>query len=212
MTILLPIDAIEDALTVAKNAIANQKRISEAVHALGTEEDVRKYAGENGVQERQKELERAEYNCKAIIAHAQERIEGLRKKAVEAVEAQTDPSGEDVHDPDYALFDAGLIESPEKLRRLLEKHDTPAFCIRAERYAAAHDWEGFEYILKTQGVQDYLAQVFDGLATAAARPTGYSALQYTAQAGELRRIAEAHGIADIYDKSGGRRLDGLFIR
>ena len=212
MTILLPIDAIEDALTVAKNAIANQKRISEAVHALGTEEDVRKYAGENGVQERKKELERAEYNCKAIIAHAQERIEGLRKKAVEAVEAQTDPSGEDAADPDFALFAANLIETPEKLRRLLEKHDTPAFHIAAEKYAAARGWEGFGFVLKTQGVQDYLAQVFDGLATAAARPTGYAALQYAAQAGELRRIAEAHGIADVYDKSGGKRLDGLFIR
>ena len=212
MTILLPIDLLEEAVGIAKKAIADQKRIAEEVHAMGTEADTRRYAGEYGVQKRARELEQAETERQGIVTSAQRRIERLYKEAAEAVERQTDPSGEDVHDPDYALFDAGLIESPEKLRRLLEKHDTPAFCIRAERYAAAHDWDGFEYILKTQGVQAYLAQVFDGLATAAARPTGYSALQYTAQAGELRRIAEAHGIADIYDKSGGRRLDGLFIR
>ena len=212
MRILLPVDLLEEAVGIAKKAVADQKRIAEEVHAMGTEADTRRYAGEYGVQKRARELEQAETERQGIVSSAQRRIERLYKEAVEAVEAQTDPSGEDVADPDYSLFDAGLIESPEKLRRLLEKHDTPAFCIRAERYAAAHDWDGFEYILKTQGVQDYLAQVFDGLATAAARPTGYAALQYTAQAGELRRIAEAHGIGDLYDISGGKRLDGLFIR
>lgn len=212
MKILLPIDLMEEALTIAKKAVADQKRIAEEVHAMGTEADTRKYAGEYGVQKRARELEQAETERQGIVSSAQRRIERLYKEAVEAVEAQTDPSGTDATDPDFALFDAGLIESPEKLRRLLEKHDTPAFCIRAERYAAAHDWEGFDFILKTQGIQAYLAQVFDGLATAAARPTGYAALQYTAQAGELRRIAEAHGVADVYDISGGKRLDGLFIR
>ena len=84
--------------------------------------------------------------------------------------------------------------------------------IAAEKYAAARGWEGFGFVLKTQSCQEYIRQIFDGLAMAAARPTGYAALQYTAQAGELRRIAEAHGILDVYDQSGGKRLDGLFIR
>ena len=212
MKILLPIDLMEEALTIAKKAVADQNRIAEEVHAMGTEADTRRYAGEYGVRKRARELEQAETERQGIVSSAQRRIERLYKEAVEAVEAQTDPSGTDATDPDFALFNAGLIESPEKLNRLLERHDTPAFHIAAEKYAAARGWEGFGFVLKTQSCQEYIRQIFDGLATAAARPTGYAALQYTAQAGELRRIAEAHGIADVYDISGGKRLDGLFIR
>ena len=212
MKILLPIEQIGDAINVAKRAIRDQLQISETVHRLGTEENVRRYAGENGVEERQKELEKAEFNRRAIVAAAQKRIEDLKKNAVEAIRQQTDPDGTDTKDADFGLFAANLIETPEKLNRLLERHDTPAFHIVAERYAAARGWEGFEFFDRETACIAYTEQVFDGLLTAAARPTGASAIQYTRTENEFARIAEAYNLGEEFAASGGAKLDDLLVR
>ena len=212
MKILLPIEQIADAINIAKRAIRDQLQISETVHKLGTEEDVRRYAGENGVQERRKELEAAEYNIKAIASAAQKKIENLRRNAIEAIRQQTDPDGTDTKDADFGLFAANVIETPEKLNRLLERHDTPAFHIVAERYAAARGWEGFEFFDRETACIAYTEQVFDGLLTAAARPTGAAAIQYTLTENEFARIAEAYNLSEEFAASGGAKLDDILVR
>lgn len=213
--IKLPIEQIGAGVKTAKKAIAEQMDIMERVHALGTEDDARKYSGENGVQERARELEKAEAERKAIVEAAQKRLAELHSDALEEIAQQTDPRGADVtgaNAGDFALFEHGLIESPEKLERLLAKHDNAAFRIAAEKYASARKWPGFDYIPLEKNCIEYTNAAFRGLAGAAERPTGLFAMQYTQQKDEFKRMAAAYGIADVFTESGGDELENLFIR
>lgn len=213
--IKLPIEQIGAGVKTAKKAIAEQMDIMERVHALGTEDDARKHSGENGVQERARELEKAEAERKAIVEAAQKRLAELHSDALEEIAQQTDPRGADVtgaNAGDFALFEHGLIESPEKLERLLAKHDNAAFRIAAEKYASARKWPGFDYIPLEKSCIEYTNAAFRGLAGAAERPTGLFAMQYTQQKDEFKRMAAAYGIADVFTKSGGDELENLFIR
>lgn len=215
--IKLPIEQIGAGVKTAKKAIADQMDIMERVHALGSEDDARKYSGENGVQERARELEKAEAERMAIVEAAQKKLAELHSDALEMIEQQTDPQGADVtgaNAGDFALLEKNLIETPEKLERLIAKHNNAAFRIAAERYAAdpARKWPGFAYLPLEKSCIEYTNSVFRGLSGAAERPTGLFAMQYTQQKDEFKRMAAAYGLADVFTESGGDELENLFIR
>lgn len=211
ITIKFPIDEIAKGITTVREAKTQLVSIDEHLHEYGTIDEARKYRGENGVQERAREVEKGEHQKAAIIAETRDKLEKLYNKAVEVIEKQTDPNGADVigdNAGDFALIEHGLIETPEKLERLLTKHDNVAFRYAAQKYAAdpARNWPGFTFFEGEADIKEYVKTVFDRLSDAAGNPYGVAVMQYTETPTEYERMAEAYGLKKSFLASGGDRL------
>ena len=210
----VPVNEIAKAITTVKEAKAELVKIDESVHKLGTEEDVRRYSGEAGVQAREEELAKAAVKHNAGIDAAKKEVTKYYEAAQEAINVQVTPNGEDItgeNTADFALLINGLLESPAKLSRVLEKHKNPAFMIAASKYAASRGWEGFEFLAKEESVRGFIDQVFNNLIGACAQPYGIAAMQYCEVPNEYNRIAKAYGIFDELYESGGSKLESLAV-
>ncbi len=210
----IPVNEIAKAITTVKEAKAEIVKIDESVHKLGTEEDVRRYSGEAGVQARAEELAKATVKRNAVIDAAKKEVTKYYEAAQEAINAQVTPNGEDItgeNAADFALLSNGLLESPAKLSRVLEKHKNPAFMIAAAKYAASRKWEGFEFLDKEESVRGFVDQVFNNLIGACGQPYGIATMQYCETPTEYNRIAVAYGISDELYESGGNKLESLAV-
>jgi hypothetical protein len=211
ISIKFPIDQIAAGIKATREAKAQLVSIDENLHKYGTEDEARKYRGEDGVQERARELEKGDQQKTAIIAETREKLDKLHAQAVNFIEEQTTPDGTDIigdNAGDFALIEHGLIETPEKLERVLAKHDNVAFRYAAQRYAAdpARNWPGFNFFENEAAIKEYTAQIFDCLNDAAGNPYGAAVMQYTETPTEYARIAEAYGLKESFIASGGDRL------
>lgn len=209
VSLKLPVSIIASAIRLVKDAGTKYIKIEDSVHKLGTEEEARKYAGEDGVQKRAAEIEKADAAKKAVVEETQAELDKLHEKAVSFIEDQTTPNGNDVigdNAGDFALVEHGLIETPEKLERILEKHDNVAFRYAAQKYAAVRGWEGFSFLENEKAFHEYLEQVFNRLKAAVGNPYGMHYMQYVETPNEYQRIAAAYGIAKAFSESGGDKL------
>lgn len=100
----------------------------------------------------------------------------------------------------------GLIDRPEHLREVLERHPNAAFYIAAKHYAAeriqkagdpdeAARWEGFDFVSKENSVREYCGNMFDLFDRAATTPNGVAMLQALEET-ELKRSATAYDVID----------------
>lgn len=161
------------------------------------------------------ELKRITLERDQIMQEAAAKVRNFRDIAVNELKDAYVPSGEDVtgmdNEADAALFEKGLILDAKTLEYILSKHDNAAFRIMADKYAKERQWDGFEYVTAEDSAKEYINQVFDGLAKAAADPFNYSAIQYTETKGEYRRMADEYGLLAEFNKSNGDTIDTAII-
>lgn len=217
VSIKFPIDEIGEGIKAAREAKSQIMSIDNELKKYGTEEEARKLRGEDGVKERARAIERGNQQKAAIIAEAREKLSTLHMQATAAIDEQTTPNGNDIigeNAGDFALLTNGLIESSEKLKKILEKHDNTAFRYAAQRYAAqrnaedpAGGWTAFNFFENAPVIREYTNSIFDRLNDAAANPYGIAAMQYTETPNEYGRIAAEYGLTDEFYASGGERLN-----
>lgn len=215
----IPVEEIASGIMVAKQAIRKQRENAQKAHELGTEEAVRLYAGEKGVQERAKELEMLRDENKAIAEDAVQRLEKLHEQAVAAIHKQTDPNGHDLiaAAEDVALLNAEMIGSVEELNRLFARHaDSYTIYRLCGRYAKTHGWDingAFPFDVSKPGtIIEFTNAAFNGLSSAAQMPDGIAAEQYTATADEWQRMATAYEIKQEFEHSHGEKLREIVLR
>lgn len=210
----MPIEQMEKAVKITAKSKVDQGAIDDErrnKYQDQTEEQVRRLAGEEGVQRFAADV--ADFNArkKAIAEKAAEEIKALWKNAVAFIDEETLPKGEDVqNEPDFALLDHDIVDG-DQLERLIEKHsDNRAFRLAAARYAVRQGWpeaDQFTAIDKEKAIREYTDQIFSRLIDAAAYPTGPSFLQYVDSADtEYLRIARAYGIEAEFLASGGSNM------
>lgn len=144
---------------------------------------------------------------KSIIDAAQEKLKAAHEEADRFIWEQVTPNGNDILGEgaaDVALLNLGLINSAGDLKRILEKHNNAAFRALAARYASERDWEGFDYMSKTESVRSFTDQVFDGLSRAVYSPGQILSEQYTKVADEYSRIAAAYDLSQEFSESNGK--------
>lgn len=208
----LPIKQIAAAIGIAQHAHDELTALSERRAALGTEEQTRQQTGEEGVTRREISLAAIDEKWREIVETAKADIEKQREAATDAINAQVDPDGHDITTgdgaADIALLQHNLIDNPDALARVLARHEgSTAFRIAGAKYAAAHNWPGFEGFTKEQSVRDYTNQIFTRLQSAAATPTGVDYSQYVGAAPtEYARIAAAYDLTAEFEASGGDKL------
>ena len=150
-----------------------------------------------------------------IVSDAQAAVDTQARAAVEAIDAQVTPNGDDIigaNEGDFALIRNGLVTNANQLARILAKHDNVAFRIAAARYAAdpSRMWEGFNFFDKENSIREYSEQAFGDLKIAASYPHGAAYMQYADTPHEYSRIALAYGLANEYTASGGDKLEEIY--
>lgn len=217
ITLKIPVDQIAEAVKISRNAIGAQKRsIEEESNRMPhSMEEIERLSGSRGVQEAQQLKEQYQAERRKIQEKAIAEIEALEVDAKKYIDDEVTPNGKDIvgeNAGDFALLEHNLIPTPEMLRVILDKHDNTAFRMAAEQYAKRQNWDGFTFYDKEKSVREYTDQVFTGVKMATRIPAGMYALQYTQQADEFRRIANAYGIGEEFTASGGEKIENLFIR
>lgn len=77
------------------------------------------------------------------------------------------------NEADYVLFRDNLINTPEDLDRIMEKHiDSPAFRVAATNYAERKGWQGMEYLTAEDRIREFAEEFFKRADMAADAPTG----------------------------------------
>lgn len=211
----LPVKQIQNAILTVRDAHDRLIAIEGERAALGAVEAVRLRAGEEGVQRRAVALEAIDERWGEIVAEAERDVDEQARAAVEMIDEQTTPNGNDIigaNAADFALIEHGLIANADQLARVLAKHDNVAFRLAAQRYAAdpARVWGGFDFYSKEVSVREYTEQVFSNLKTAAGRPHGVAYSQYANTPGEFQRIAVAYDLATEFEASGGNDLEKIY--
>ncbi len=213
VSIKVPVAQIAKGIKVAKTASSKLTVIDNNLKSFGeTEAEARSKFGESGVVKRSEEIAKAEAVKAGIISDAQAEIKSFETAAHAFIDDQTTPNGDDIigaNAGDFALIEHGLIETPEKLQRVLDKHQNTAFRYAAQKYAAARNWEGFSFFTDESAVHEYTNQVFENLAFAAANPYSLVSMQYTDTPNEYARIAEAYGISEQFAASNGETLSSV---
>ena len=160
--------------------------------------DVRVEGGFQKVQMYRDELAAIDEKQSDLVAEARTKIEGFRSECFAAIDAQVTPSGDDVmgeNSADFALIKNGLIDRPEHLRQIVDRHGNAAFRNAARDYAQERNWEGFDYKAKEDSVHEYCSQMFDMFERAASVPLGLSMMQSLAD-DEPVRVARAYDVVD----------------
>lgn len=207
--IKLPIKEIAAAIKATKQAKAVLLRIDGETSFWKNDAEVIAKYGNNGLAKRAEILAKAERERLEVIASAQNNILTQAKAARDFIFAQTTPNGFDItgeNAGDFALLEHGLIETPEKLQRLLEKHDNTAFRFAAQKYAAVHEWEGFNFFENEAAAVEFSDQIFENLGFAAANPYSAVIMQYAETPSEYSQLADAYGLHDEFFASGGDSL------
>lgn len=210
-TIKLPIEAYKKAITITREAISGIRASLDTISKWGTEEKTLKEHGERGIELRNKDIEESKTKISVIRSKALKDLENAKKEALDFIEAETTPNGEDiigVNAGDFALLKSGLITSPEKLQRIIEKHDNVAFRLMASEYAKERKWDGFQYI-ETSAPKKMNDYIFKELDMALKDVNGIHAVQYTETKGEYHRTAQAFGLESEFVVSGGESIDEL---
>ena len=212
-TLKIPVKQIQNAILTVRDAHDKLIDLEHERAALGAVEAVRERAGEEGVRRRQIALEAIDERWAGIVSDAQTAIDEQARAAVEAIDEQVTPNGNDVLGPnsaDFALLEHGLIANPAQLSRVLARHNCVAFRLAAQNYAASRNWTGFTFFDKEGSIREYCEQVFDNLKIAAGRPHGVAYAQYANTPHEYSRIALAYDLADEYKASGGDKLEEIY--
>ena len=200
----LPLEQIEKAVKIVR---ATHDALIDLEHerkALGSVERVKQREGEQGVQRHAAALADIDRRWAQTVADAQAAIDEQARAAVNAIDEQTTPNGNDIigaNAADFALVEHGLIANPSQLSRILARHNNTAFRLAAQNYAAVRAWEGFDFFSKEVSVRAYTEQVFDNLKIAAGNPNGVAYRQYCETPNEYGRIANSYGLADEYSAS-----------
>lgn len=171
--------------------------------------EVEAQGGFQKVKEHKRELEAIDAKQQERVNQARTRIADLRTECSELIDEQVTPRGADIlgdNEEDFALIKNGLIDRPEHLRAIVDKHNNAAFRNAAQDYAAekkreaenpndAEMWEGFAYKAKEKSVRDYCTQMFDLFDRAASQPQGVAMMQALEET-EPIRAAKAYGVVD----------------
>lgn len=207
VTVKLPLENIAEARRIA---IENRKTLAalaeERNKLPANAEDAVRIYGESYRDKYAELLAGIEARRQAAITAAQAKIAEQRKQAEQFNFMQITPNGQDLlgdNAADVALFDHGVITTPEQLSAILTRHNNAAFRTLASNYAEKKGWEGFSFIEKSQSASEFTAQVFNGFETAASTPNGPTYMQYCDTPGELNRIAVAYDLGNEVSASDG---------
>ena len=155
--------------------------------------------GERGLEKRCRELEEIEGRLQKASELAAKAIEKARARWDRDYEAVFTPHGADAASADLKPLEMGLVETPDELRRVLEKRpDSVLFQRAVERYAKERGWEGFSRPPVEEGAKEFAAVFFQRADIAAKNLDGYEAAALT-YPGELERLAAACGLSDEWE-------------
>ena len=214
VTLKIPVELMEKAIRIAAKSKAEQGKIDDerkVKYLNKTKEEIRKYAGEEGVQQFQRDIADFNERKRQIAQKAQDEIKAIYEQAVSFIDDEATPKGSDVAgEDDFLLLDHNVVDA-EQLERLIDKHSNNyAFRIAAARYAKRQGWDNadsFACITKEKAIRAYCEQVFERLAYAAAHPASPVNMQYVETENEYFRISKAYGLEAEYLASGGERLN-----
>ena len=210
--IQIPTDSIIQGIRAAKrtahalNTIDAERRQK---FPIDNEYQIRERFGEDGLAAYREYVSGCVERKAEIISRAADELDSIQAAAVEQIDEQVTPDGDDVvaNAGDFELLRHGLIINAEQLERLRQKHaDSAAFAIAADKYATERGWENFEFLTVENSIREYVDTVFSGLRRAATAPDGLSYQQFCATPDEYQRSATAHGLADVFAESGGDRI------
>ena len=189
----------EDALRIMQSGTDVSGEIT------AEEVDVFRYAGTPGVQKFREKVEEVEKRRAQTVADARAKLDALHTEAVEFIDKQVTPDGKDLlgdqAEGDAKLLDYGLIDSPEELAALLDRHDNATFRKLAARYADDRSWEGFMGITKEANLREFTDMTFDGLTRGVAFG-GINRMQWLDNPGEPERVCAACGLIPEWQASG----------
>lgn len=209
--IKLPIETYKSAIKLARESIMKLQEISASIMAWGTEMETQRKLGNEGVKKRAQELEKLRSEREKIKGEAIEGLNKLKSEALDFIQDQTDAKGEDItgdNAGDFALIKNGLITTPEKLARILAKHDNVAFYIACSEYAREKKWAGFDSPIASGDTHETMTeQIFKGLSLGIEKPNGINAIQYTRTKGEYQRIADSYQLSEDFRESNGASID-----
>lgn len=200
-TIKMPVNIINKAIQLVKDVQAQNARIDAEIVKLPKIDPA--IDGKAAVEKRETILKGYTAEMLAIIKEAEEKINDLKNQYIAAIDAQITPRGEDItgeHAGDYMLLHDNLIRTPDQLRTLAEKHQTPAFLIAAENYAEQKGWNHFHefsYVNASNTVREIGFSMIDQCATAVHAPNGLASAMVT-EPGELVRRATEGNIIEEY--------------
>lgn len=202
--VIIPTEPIAKSIDELKKLQASWSELHNEREQWRITPDVRVEGGFQKVQMYRDELASIDDKQRQRIAETREAIEGFRSECFEAIDAQVTPSGDDVmgeNEADFALIKNNLIDRPEHLRKIVEKHNNAAFRNAARDYAQERNWDGFDYKAKENSVREYCTQMFDMFERAASVPLGLSMMQ-SLEEGEPVRVAIAYGVIDCLPDGG----------
>ena len=218
IAIKIPVDAINKGIEITAQSKNDQEAIDQerrSKYPIADLAEVKRNSGEAGAQLYIEYLEECKARKRMIVEKAQEGLKKAYSEAVAFIDAETTPSGEDIigeNAGDFALLEHNLVDTPDQLDRILEKHDNIAFRAAAQKYAQAHDWEGFGFFLHENAVRAYTEQIFNSLMIAAEYPDKPFFLQYVTMPHEYARIADAYGLSEVFWASDGEKLSKAIYR
>ena len=192
----IPTSTIKAAL----NAFAKCKAIYEEVKEDRENLEISFKEGrisENTYKEKLVTLEEME---KAATENALKAIEAQAKEYTRKIDEQITPNGTDlINNPDYILLKDGLVNSPEELGRIVERHEgSPAFRAAAANYGKKNGWHEYDgYYTNEKGVKEYGELVFDMTRKGTMNPYGYNAMRCATE-GEPARIAQSMQLSGEY--------------
>ena len=202
VTLKLPLKNIKNAQRIAINTKKALNDLDAERAALPANEiEAVRLRGETYKNEYLAQIATLDARRTKAIEKALTDIKEQHTQAEQFVFNQLMPNGLDLlgeNAADVALFEHGVIDTPEQLLAIMERHDNAAFRSLASKYAADKGWDDFLYIDKGNSITEYVTQVFNGFNTAAQAPDGLAYMQYCGTENELERIANAHDLGTEY--------------
>jgi hypothetical protein len=144
------------------------------------------------------EQKEAEETQQRISEQGLTAIEKQRDRFMAELTNQSTPKGEDLDNPDYILIRDGLIEGPEELKAIVDRHDNIAFVRAADKYAEDQGWPGYHdkvlALMQIIGNLSHFSMTFFDLCEIAVNnPGGVAAMQISDES-EINRMATAYGV------------------
>ena len=198
--VALPVKNMKNALNAVDEVRKRHEKIDReiaALPALNAVED-----GMNAVRQRKDTLEEFEHQKQEISKKCVAAIDAQYNACIAEIDRQTMPTGADIsgeNEADFRLLEYGLVNSPAALSKLAEAHDTPAFRAMVQKYAVAHEWDGFNFIDAEPLVRSFCADFFWQCRKAAESSRGYYGMLLE-QDKEIERQASAAGLYEEYSK------------
>ena len=190
------VKVVEDVKTVWDQVDEERRKLPETV------EKAREVGGSNGVEAYEKTVNELNQRKQAATDEGIERLQDLEKQYQKAIDDQTVPRGADVsgeNESDFRLLENGLVTDAEKLEKLIEAHDNPAFRAMASGYAQKRGWSGFDYVDLERSLRQFGTDFSEACVRGCQNPYGYHSL-LVRDGNELSRRALAYGLSSEYDK------------